>query len=79
MAKGFFQRAGALFMAVLFLATSIAFTGFILLQDSQSKNPNQTNPQEEQAQTNKESTMQLQGTKLEGFTPIAAADQIADY
>lgn len=75
------RRFGTLFMAGLFLITSIGFTGIILWQSRNSANQPDANEQaaiqealkQNQSQdkpdkTNKGGNM-LEGTKLEGFTP----------
>lgn len=81
MSKPFFQRAGALLFAVLFLGTAVASGIFVLIemnrenkantsQTSAPENPNDKSPQTE------ENKMKLEGTKLEGFTPVPSVTAV---
>lgn len=71
--KPFLQRAGALFLALLFLGTTLAFTIFILLQGN---NANKTSQKTNDQSTKKENTMKLEGTKLAGFTPVTTVSDL---
>ncbi len=61
------QRLFALIMALLFLGTSVAITALIILQVRQQSKDEQT-LQNDQQTISQEG--QLQGTKLQDFTPI---------
>lgn len=72
------QRAGALVLAVLFLGTSLAFTVAVVLDMNRQKQADNSSGQTEiteQINQNQEDKTMLQGTKLEGFTPV---DQVAE-
>lgn len=75
-----FQRAGALALAALFLGTTIAFTGLIIFQMSREEEPEtrlEQTPDPVNANQQEETPVtQLQGTKLEGFTPISAVSEL---
>jgi FKBP-type peptidyl-prolyl cis-trans isomerase len=76
-----FQRAGAMALALLFLATTIAFTGLIVYQISRNDDevsPINTNQQQDTNNTNDEEApvSQLQGTKLQGFTPVTSVSEL---
>jgi FKBP-type peptidyl-prolyl cis-trans isomerase len=74
------QRAMALILAVLFLATSVA-TGAIVIwqvrEDNKAKQATEStqNPEDLINQTNQEQNM-LKGTKLADFTPIPNSDTL---
>lgn len=66
------KRVVALLLAVLFLVTSLAFTGIVVLQmnnPDQATSPNASTDNAQTNQTPQEEDM-LQGKKLEGFTPM---------
>lgn len=63
------QRAFALVAAVLFLLTSVGFTGMVIWQMSQEDKA-VNNAQNSDAQQG------LAGTQLEGFTPIAEVNEL---
>lgn len=71
------QRVFALVIAVVFLATSVA-TGIAVVwqinQDNKQNNPSDTAQDAENQLTQQEG--QLQGTKLQGFEPVAAVDSL---
>ena len=74
------QRVVALILAVLFLATSVAAGGAVIWQISQD---NKNNAKLEDSQQDSSDTSQttpqegqLQGTKLEGFEPVATVDKL---
>lgn len=81
MSKSFFKRTGALLIAVLFFATSVAFTIVILIQANSADN---NDISESNVDLNEEITnqrqegdqMQLQGTKLDNFTPVSSVDEL---
>lgn len=72
------ERVFALVAAVLFLATSVAFSIAVVLE---MRNNNDDTSQSE-TQATEESDIQqpkegqLQGTKLQGFTPVATVDSL---
>jgi FKBP-type peptidyl-prolyl cis-trans isomerase len=74
------QRAFALILAVLFLATSVAAGGAVILQimsdnqDNPSANTQNKTDTANENQTNQEGT--LQGTKLTNFEPVAKVDKL---
>jgi FKBP-type peptidyl-prolyl cis-trans isomerase len=75
------QRAFALVMALLFLATSVATGVAVVMQIRQdSKNQQATTADTktaEDTQPKKEENKNvLQGTKLDGFTPVAKVDSL---
>lgn len=81
MSKSFFKRTGALLIAVLFFATSVAFTIVILIQANSADN---NDISESNVDLNEEITnqrqegdeMQLQGTKLDDFTPVSSVNEL---
>jgi FKBP-type peptidyl-prolyl cis-trans isomerase len=74
------QRAIALILAVLFLATSVAAGGAVILQimkdnkDNKSANTQNTTNPANAGQTNQEG--ELQGTKLTNFDPVTTVDKL---
>lgn len=68
------RRFGTLFLAGLFLITSVGFTALILWQarnqSDQSTESNMQTSQQTQDQTNQTGENMLQGTQLADFTPI---------
>ncbi len=66
------QRVFALFMAILFLATSVAFSLAVIWQMSKDKKSDQQ-PETSVTQTEEG---KLEGTKLEGFTPVVKVDKL---
>ena len=82
------QRAIALILAIIFLATSIFAGVAVVWQISEDKKNSEaaqtlsesTENQANNEQPNQEGENTLQGTKLEGFTPVATVDalQITD-
>lgn len=72
------QRVGALLLAVLFLGTSLAFTAAVLLdmrkQEQTGDTTIETNGDTPNNQIQGENM--LQGTKLEGFTPVASVSEL---
>ena len=80
------QRAGALIMALVFLLSTVALTGYVIWQVKQG---NDTKKVEDAAQaaldanksqtdTTKKSTEgKLEGTKLKDFTPVAAVSELS--
>ncbi len=77
-----FQRAGALVAALLFLGTTIAFTAVVLLEMRRESEVSQPTPDREAAESitpneqEDEPVAQLQGTKLEGFTPVTSVGEL---
>lgn len=75
------QRVIALILAVLFLATSVAAGGAVIWQINQD-NKNSANTADSSADTQNEIGQQipkegqLQGTKLEGFEPVANVEKL---
>jgi FKBP-type peptidyl-prolyl cis-trans isomerase len=84
MASGdYARRFGSLFLASIFIFTSLAFTGIILWQSRQNQEDDSSNSdipqevrdqlaaqQEQQAEAERTENM-LEGTQLEGFTPVS--------
>src|SRR3990167_4846027 len=68
------ERRFALMAAVLFLTTSLAFSGAVIWQIMQDKKTNPDNTQ--QTDNTKQGENMLTGTKLSGFTPVAKVEQI---
>ncbi len=66
------QRAFAFSLAMLFLITTVGFTGVILWQVSQEGKQANT----EEALMDELNQQSSQGKKLEGFTPIAKVDKL---
>ncbi len=62
------HRAFALSLALLFLVTSLGFSGLVIWQMIHSKNDQPAQTQSKEGQ--------LQGTKLNNFTPVAKVDQL---
>jgi FKBP-type peptidyl-prolyl cis-trans isomerase len=75
------ERVFALVLALLFLATSVA-TGAIVIWQVRKDNENnkqaasETASQTDTTNNQQENQNMLQGTKLEGFTPIAKIDTL---
>ncbi len=67
------ERIFAIVAAVLFLATSVGFSGLVIWQMHQDNKRNQ--PTAAQNSTSKGATM-LQGTKLDNFTPVDKVDSL---
>lgn len=78
MSKPFFQRAGALFIAILFLATSLGFTGLVIWEMSKKDDPSSAQSTQEalNEQLNQEDVIQSQGKKLEGYNPVAPVNEL---
>lgn len=73
------KRLAALLFAVLFLGTAIAFTVGIVLQVRQENQGGNSSLQSENGAStnqNQEDENTLQGTKLEGFTPVATVTEL---
>src|SRR5688500_10696924 len=75
------QRAIALILAVLFLATSVAAGGAVIWQINQDNKNNASIEETQQAGETDESELKpqegkLQGTKLEGFEPVANVTEL---
>ena len=67
------ERVIAIVAALLFLATSVGFSGVVVWQMYQEdKANNKTTTQS----TDKKGEKMLQGTKLEGFTPTAKVEEL---
>ena len=64
------HRAFALTAAILFLLTSVGFTGVVIWQMSQE------NKAVDQAQPTDQQQAGLKGTQLEGFTPVATVTEL---
>jgi len=72
MSKQIGQRIAAIVLALLFLVTSLGFSGLVLWQMHKDSNANKTvadTLKKQQPVTKKEGT--LEGTKLQDFTPVA--------
>jgi FKBP-type peptidyl-prolyl cis-trans isomerase len=70
-------RAAALLIAILFFATSVAFSGIVIWQISNDKKQdNAETAQQQAAPTDQPKEGQLAGTKLTGFTPVATVDKL---
>lgn len=65
------ERVFAIVAAVLFLATSVGFSGVVIWQMYQDNKTNKSS----QTSTKKGDNM-LQGTKLSGFTPVTKIDAL---
>lgn len=63
------ERVFALTAALLFLATTVAVTGIVIWQARQENKTTQSNQTDQQEAT-------LEGTKLNGFTPIASVEAL---
>lgn len=71
------QRAFTLFLALLFFATSVGFSGYVIWQILKDNDKNPPAASEQTPPPNQETKEgQLQGTKLEGFTPLAKIDEL---
>ncbi len=72
------ERVFALVMAVLFLATSVAFSLAIVWQIRTGNNSETENVETSQQQINELQPQEgkLEGTQLEGFTPVATVDKL---
>ncbi len=76
----FFARAGAIFIALLFLLTSVGFSLFVIWQNNeQSKKDKQSAQvqqaiQDQQQSQNKEG--KLEGTQLKNFTPVSHVEKL---
>lgn len=70
MAKKRTQRAFALSAAILFLLTSVGFTGAVIWQMTQE------NKQVEETQSSADQPNKLEGTALKGFTPVGSATKL---
>ncbi len=68
--KNFAGRIGALLIALLFLITSVGFSILVIWQSHQQ---NKQNAAITQSQTKEN---KLQGTQLQGFTPVAKIDKL---
>lgn len=65
------QRVAALVAAVLFLITTVGFTGLVIYQMKQENDAvNKAQPEESQQQGG------LAGTQLQGFTPVASVTEL---
>lgn len=80
------KRSAILFIAILFLVTSVAFSIMVFVElnsddDSENQTAQTTEPQEVGDQTNQQTNQQggqemLQGTKLENFEPRSSVDEL---
>ena len=82
------QRIGAVLLALVFLFSSFALTGFVIWQIRQNNNSKKTSEvpaavqdqlkQQQQQQQKQQQTKEgaLQGTKLVDFTPVATVDSL---
>lgn len=73
------KRAFTLVLAVLFLATSLGFTGLVIWQatsnqDNAADITNELNNLE--GETMQDNADQLQGTKLQNFDPLSGVDEL---
>lgn len=64
------QRVAAMFLAVLFLVTSLSLSGMVIWQITQENKQNKNNTSTTKDTSNTEG--KLEGTKLSGFTPVAS-------
>jgi len=69
------QRVFALVIAVIFLATSVA-TGAAVIWQMNQDNQQTATGDTQNAGNNQPQEGQLQGTKLEGFTPVSTVDSL---
>lgn len=79
MASNMTQRVAAITIAVLFLITSVGFSGLVIWQITQQNQKDQSvadnlNNQTGDDQSSKEDS--LEGTKLENFEPLASVDEL---
>lgn len=75
------QRAFALVMALIFLVTTLATSGFVIYTIiNENKQKNATSDQTTTDQNNNKATQpqegKLQGTKLNNFTPVSKVDSL---
>jgi FKBP-type peptidyl-prolyl cis-trans isomerase FkpA len=80
------QRIGAVLLALVFLFSSFALTGFVIWQIRQNNKTKDTTAAIQDALKNqakdptkdptKKETNKLEGTKLTGFTPVAKVDSL---
>ena len=69
------QRVAAITLAVLFLITSLGFSGLVIWEmHQQSQKDKQVASTTKQTNTNQEG--KLEGTKLEGFEPVTEVTQL---
>lgn len=76
------ERVFALVAAVLFLASSVGISIFVVWQFQQEKKARTDQAALDKAtnqalQTNKPEANKLEGTKLQGFTPLASVDKLS--
>lgn len=64
------QRVAAMFLAVLFLVTSLSLSGMVIWQITQENKQNKTTSTTNDSSKNTEG--KLEGTQLNGFTPVAS-------
>lgn len=69
------DRVFALILAILFLVTSVGFTGLIFLQDRSNRQQEANLQQSAQANQIKQEDL-LHGKKLENFTPVEKVQQL---
>lgn len=69
------KRVVAILLAVLFLVTSLAFTGIVVLEMNRGDQPPSSTTNTSTNQSPQEENM-LQGTKLEGYTPVETVTEL---
>jgi FKBP-type peptidyl-prolyl cis-trans isomerase len=71
------QRAFALIIAVAFFISTVAFTGLVIWEITRDKQQNgQTALQADENNQVTSQEGQLEGTKLEGFTPVSKVEKL---
>ncbi len=71
------ERVFALVAAVVFLATSVAFSLAVVLQiRSENKKPDTSQSTDATTETTKKEEGKLEGTKLQNFTPVAQVTEL---
>lgn len=70
------ERVFALILAVLFLATSVVSGVWVIWQINQDSKSNSNQAAEQNAESQQPKEGSLQGTKLEGFTPVEKVDTL---
>lgn len=73
------QRVGALLLAILFLATAVAFTVAVVIESQRQEQADSSITDSENNPLNNQNSQRenmLQGTKLENFTPIDKVNEL---
>ncbi len=70
------QRVFALIIALLFLVSSLAFSGVVIWQIVKDNKDSKAAPTSKQPGSTKKGENMLQGTKLSNFTPLTKVDSL---